>query len=159
MRWYKTAVLTVGLAAMSCESTPQLTPSTINIATDQIQSQLRDWQRYVNNRMIDSLLALYFDNEQLDIGWSNGTRTQGFEAHTVETNNFYNSIQFVNVALQNPRVDVISPDVASVAFRYSIDMQLNDTSRDPYSGLGLQVWLKDPDDGAWKIQHHLMSRR
>ena len=158
MRWYKAAVLTLGLAAMGCESTPSLTPTAINVATDQIQARLDDWERYVNNRMIDSATTLYMDNSALNVGWSNGVRTVGLEEHTAEVQNFYNSIQFVNVVLQNPTVDVISPTVAAVNFRYSIDMQLNDTSRDPYSGLGLQVWIKDSADELWKIQHHMMSR-
>ena len=158
MRWYKIAVLTVGVGALACESTPRLTTASVNIARDQIVSRLRDWERYVNNRMIDSAVALYNDNDAITVGWSDGRITTGLEANVVEINNFYAAIQFVNLNIQNPTVDVIATDVAAVQFRYSIDMQLNDTSRDPYSGLGLQVWTKSAEDAQWRLQHHVMTR-
>lgn len=158
MRWYKIAVLTVGVGALACQSTPRLTTASINIARDQIQVRLRDWERFINNRMIDSALTIYHDNDALQVGWSDGRLTEGMEAYAAELDNFYNSIQFVNLNVQSPTVDVHGAEIATVYFRYSIDMQLNDTSRDPYSGLGLQLWTKDPEDGLWRLQHHMMSR-
>jgi ketosteroid isomerase-like protein len=158
MRWLKVAVLTVGVSTLACQPTPSLTTATINVARNSVQNQLRNWERYINNRQIDSALTAYNDNEDLDVAWSDGTRTAGMEDHAVAVENFYNQIQFLNLGVQSPTINVIAPDIATVHFRYSIDIQLNDTSRDPYSGLGLQVWTKDAEDGLWRIQNHVMTR-
>ena len=91
------------------------------------------------------------------VGWTTGRLTRGWDAHVEMTQQFLGSLSFINLNLQNPTFDVRSEDLAVVSFRYSVDLQRVDTTRDPYSGLGIQVWARGEDD-VWRIQHHLMSR-
>jgi len=153
-----TSVLAIGasIGLVGC-SAPTLTRQQITVATEQVQQRVTDWTRYVNNRELDSLAAMYDHSPMLTVGWADGARTRGFDNFRQQLDAYYASLQFLNMGPQNPEISILAPGIAVVSFRYSVDVQLNDTRRDPYSGQALLVWMQQ-ENGDWVIGDQLLSR-
>lgn len=152
------APIMVGVAAIAAAcGKPALTNQERELERGRVQARFDEWVQRVNNRELDSLFTMYNDSPDLVVAWSDGFRTLGLADHEARTHSFFDQIQFLNLVPQSPVHEVLDQVVATTTFRYSIDMVLNDTSRDPYSGQAQLVWVKGPDD-MWRIHNEIFSR-
>ena len=157
MRFRQLMVGTAALGLVACGAR-DLTTTERSVEQGRVQARFEQWTQQVNNRDLDSMATMYNPSPDLIVAWSDGFRTTGLEDHLTRTDDFYNAIQFMNMVPQNPVHQVLSASVATTSFRYSIDMVLNDTSRDPYSGQANLIWVKDPADQQWRIHNQMFSR-
>ena len=157
MRFARNMVGVAAVAFMGCGA-PELTSTQREVERGRVQARFEQWTQRINNRELDSLGTMYRDSPNMIVAWSDGFRTSGLADHIERTQNFFDGIQFLNLVPQNPVHQVLTARVATTAFRYSIDMVLNDTSRDPYSGQAHLVWVKDPETDTWMIHNQIFSR-
>ncbi len=152
------ATMLLGFAALIGCQPAGLTPQQEIVQRGRVEERVQQWNQHLNNAAIDQLLAMYDESETVMSIWTDGSRGVGQEEHEGALRNFYGMIQFVNFNAQNPEIEVLSAGVAVVTFRHSVDMVLNDTRRDPFSGLGTLVWVRSPEDDTWRIHTQHLSR-
>lgn len=157
MRFAPLMVGAAVLGVLACQAA-ELSTTRREVERGRVQTRFEEWIQRVNNRELDSLSTMYDDSPNLVVSWSDGVRTTGLQEHLDRQEAFYDALQFMNVVPQNPVHEILSGTVATSSFRYSIDMVLNDTSRDAYSGQAHLVWVKSPDDDTWRIHNQIFSR-
>lgn len=149
--------LSAAILTSACQQSFELSNQQRNIQQSIIEDRIDSWTQALNNRSLDSVTAMYDDSEMLIVTWPNGSRGSGMEA-SQSVNDFYNSIQYMNFGPQNVAVDVLNPTAAVATFRFSVDIVHNDTRRDPFSGQGIMVWVRETDDSDWLIRVQQLSR-
>lgn len=144
-RW----MLVLALAAMlACNG--ELTTRERMVGQELLQDRLSAWVRHMNNAHEDSLVGLYHQVPELVVIWPEGDPTVGWEATRGAWADFYGRTDYMNFALQGPRVELLSARHAVATFRHSTDV-LRAGKRAVSSGHGTIVWVKDQADGRWKI--------
>ena len=143
---------------LACQQSHTLTDQQRNIQSGIVQERIDQWAQAINNRELDTLIALYEDSPNLVASLPDGNRASGHEQVASMVTNFFNQLQFLSFNPQNEVIDVVNGQVTVVTFRFSVDIVHNDTSRDAYSGQATMVWIKDPTDDAWRIRVQQLSR-
>jgi len=142
----------------SCQPSFELSNQQRGIQQSILEDQIDAWAQGLNNRHLDSVMAMYEESEAIVVSWPNGVRSTGREASDQALTDFYNAIQYMNFGPQNVLVDVLNPGAAVATFRYSVDILRDDTRRDPFAGQGTIVWVRQSDRDDWKIRVQHLSR-
>lgn len=150
-------LLAAAMVVAACGS-QQLTQRERAVESQRVQSQLSTWSRLLANRDRDSLGTMYEHSPELSVAWADGVRTRGWDNESRALDQFVDSLNSFNFVIQDPAVEVLSPNVALTTFRYSVDAIHANTARDVYSGQGTVVWVKDPKTDAWLIHTAELSR-
>ena len=157
MRLASIAVVVSTAALMGCQPSTRLTPQQENVQRQILGDRMNEWVQSVNNNQIDAAIAMYIADESLTLVQTDGSRGSGAEA-AGSLRDFMANLSFINVVPQNPNFDLLDANTAVVAFRFSVDAILLDTTRDPFAGQGTMVWVMDPTDNLWKIHTQHLSR-
>jgi ketosteroid isomerase-like protein len=150
--------LTVAAALYGCGASLDLTSQERSIEADRIENNVKEWATSLNNRQIDSVVSMYDQSDQLIAIWPGGQRALGGEQNQQVVADFYSTIQFLSFNPQNVTIDVLNAGAAVASFRFSMDIVLNDTRRDPYSGQATLVWTRSAETEPWKIAVQQLSR-
>ena len=97
----------------------------------------------MNNRWIDSIAAAYDHSATMSVQWPDGKWTHGWDEERLQEKAFYESISFMNLGVQDPRIEILSPTVAVATFRHSTDIIVSGQRQPVTSGLATFVWIKD----------------
>ena len=151
MRWSTCSVAIAGVFLLGCEA-PELTRQQRAVDEEALQNLVTAWATALNNRVLEDLAPLYVHSPDLSVLWIEGNTATGFEEFDQMMQDFYGRAEFMNFALQNPEVDVLTATVALVTFRHSMDIRWFDTRRDVWGGHGTLVLTKDPVDERWRIR-------
>jgi ketosteroid isomerase-like protein len=130
--------------------TPDLTQRERMVERQAVQEQLTTWVRVLNNAKLDSILAMYYDGPEARIMWPNGSRSMGTEEVEQAWRGFYGGIQYMNFVMTDPAVEILSPRIAVTTFSHSTDV-VRLSGRTVEAGHGTLLWMKDSDDGVWRI--------
>ncbi len=128
------------------------------VETGFVEGRVEMWTQFVNNGDLDSLMTMYHNVPDLTTVWTDGTLGTGFEDHDQTTRAYWETVEHLNFVVQNPEVQVLSPDVAVMTFRHSTDVQYKEEDRQTFAGHGTIVWMKDSEDGLWKVHTQHVSR-
>jgi len=150
--------LVVAAGLYGCGGSLDMTSQERLIQSDMIQNNIRAWATALNNRQLDSVLTAYDQSDQLITIWPGGQRAVGGEANQQVVTDFYSEIQFLSFNPQNVTVEVLNAGAAVASFRFSMDIVLNDTRRDPYSGQATLVWTRSAETDPWRIVVQQLSR-
>jgi hypothetical protein len=132
--------------------TQEVTRREILVEQQVVEDRLNSWVRLMNNAKLDSLMLFYDQVPELQVLWSDGQRTGGWEETEQGIRDFFGGLQWMNFVVSEIEVEVLSQRAATTTFRHSTDIIRRDGQRLPVSsGQGTQVWLKDQDDDLWKI--------
>jgi ketosteroid isomerase-like protein len=158
MRWSTLSVAIAGVVLMAC-SRPELTRQQRVVEQQFVQDRVTQWTQALNNKELDSLAAMYDQSPEMSVVWIEGHKTIGPEAYGEMIQDFYGRARYMNFALQTPIVEVLTPTVAVVTFRHSVDVQWFDTRRDVWAGYGTLVLRKNPaeENAVWKIHTQHVS--
>jgi len=144
------------VAVVAC--TREMTRRDVLLEQQRVEERVTTWVRTMNNARVDSLLLFYHDAPELRVLWSDGKKSSGFEETEQALRDFYANIQYMNVALSELEVQVLSRNVAQATFRHSTDIVGADNQRRPVAvGQGVLVLFKDASDNAWKIHTQILS--
>ena len=146
----------VSVALLGCES-PDLTRQQRAVEEQFVQGRVNAWATALNNKELEDLAGMYESSPDLTVMWLEGAKTVGFDEYEAMMADFFRRSLFMNFAAQSPFVDVRSSTVAIVTFRHSVDVQWVDTRRDVWAGYGTLVFVKDSQDGLWKIHTQHIS--
>jgi ketosteroid isomerase-like protein len=146
----------VSVALLGCGS-PDLTRQQRAVEEQSVERRVNDWTKALNNKELEDLAGMYVNSPDLTVMWLEGAKAVGFEEYEAMTADFYGRASFMNFAAQSPHVDVLSSTVAIVTFRHSVDVQWFDTRRDVWAGFGTLVFVKDSEDGLWRIHTQHIS--
>ncbi len=146
----------VSVALLGCEP-PDLTRQQRAIEEQVVQGRVNAWTTALNNKELEDLAAMYQNSPDLTVMWLESAKAVGFEEYEAMIADFYGRARFMNFAAQSPHVDVLTSRVAIVTFRHSVDVQWVDTRRDVWAGYGTLVFVKDSEDGLWKIHTQHIS--
>lgn len=146
----RSKLVLVLVCATLAACTPELTRRERMVEQQAVQEQLTTWVRVLNNAKLDSIFASYYNAPETRILWPNGTRSMGPEAIEQRWRAFYGEIQYMNFVMTDPAVELLSPRVALTTFSHSTDV-VRLSGRVVEAGHGTLIWMKDPDDGVWKI--------
>lgn len=146
------------VAVLGCGPSGRVTSQQRRVELGFIEGRVESWSQILNNGDLDSLLTMYHDVPDLTTVWTDGSRAAGFEDHEQVLRAYWETIEHLNFVVQSPEVQVLSPDVAVVTFRHSTDVQFKEGGRETYAGHGTIVWMKDAEDGLWKIHTQHVSR-
>jgi Domain of unknown function (DUF4440) len=146
-----------GILLAGCGS-QQLTPTERVSQEQTLKDRFATWSRVWSNRDQDSLSMLYQHSPDLTVAWSDGTRTRGWDAQAKALAAYFGDVMSVNFVVQDPETMLLDRTTALTTFRYSADVVHNNTRRNVYSGQGTFVWMKDAQDGLWKIRAEELSR-
>ncbi len=119
--------------------------------------RMTEWATALNNREIENLTAMYYNDPGLRVIWPSGRRSIGFEDQQLAVQDMYNMAQYMNFVIQSPETDILSDTWAVTSYRYSLDVRYFDTRRELWAGFGTLVWIKDATDGLWKIDLQHLS--
>ena len=156
MRWTRMSVVLASVAVLGCQ-VPALTPQQRAVEQQIVRDRFTAWTTALNNKELDSLLAMYDTDPGLSVAWPDGRLALGIEEQQAATQDFYNTVQYMNFVPQNPEVEVLSVAVAIVRFRHSMDLRYFDTRMVLFAGHGTLVWAKDAVDGVWRIHRQHIS--
>ncbi len=153
--------LTLGLACvvlLGC--TTDLTNRDRLVEGEVLQARLDTWVRLMNNARRDSLTMMYDSSASLVVAGLDNRTAVGMEQVRGLIGTFFDKLSFMNFVDQDPKIDVLTPNVAVTLFRHSTDIVLANRTRVPVqSGLASLVWVKDRTSRTWKIhtQHLVIS--
>ncbi len=150
MRWSTCSVAIASVFLLGCEA-PELTRKQRAVDEQTVQNLITAWATALNNRELEALPAMYVNSPDLSVLWIEGNTASGPEEFAQMMQDFYVRAEFMNFALQSPKVDVLTATVALVTFRHSMDIRWFDTRRDVWGGHGTLVLTKDPVDERWRI--------
>ncbi len=143
-------LLLVGVIACS---EPTLSVRERAVIEQTLEGQLQSWARAWNNGDRDSLAILYVQSPDLTVIWVDGRSRRGWDDEQMAQTSLFNSTERVNLVVQNPTVQVLSPEVALTTFNHSIDVvRLGGRREMVRSGAGTIIWVKDGLDAMWRIQ-------
>ncbi len=146
----------VSVALLGCES-PDLTRQQRAVEEQFVRGRVNAWITALNNKELEGLAGIYENSPDLTVMWLEGAKAVGFEEYEAMIADFYGRASFMNFAAPSPHVDVVNSTVAIVTFRHSVDVQWVDTRRDVWAGYGTLVFVKDSEDGLWKIHTQHIS--
>ncbi len=146
----------VSVALLGCES-PDLTRQQRAVEEQFVQGRVTAWAKALNNEELEDLAGMYENSPDLTVMWLEGAKTVGFDEYEAMIADFYGRARFMNFAAQSAHVDVLNSRVAIVTFRHSVDVQWFDTRRDVWAGFGTLVFVKDSEDGIWRIHTQHVS--
>ena len=123
-----------------------------------VEDRLNQWTQLQNNAKVDSLMTFYDHAPELLVVWPDGKRAEGPDQVQQMIQDFYNSIQYMNLVLAQPVTQVLDAHTAVTTFRHSTDVVQAGGNRLPLTaGNGVLVWVKDPQDRTWKIHDELRA--
>ncbi len=155
MRIKRTVLLPLtGVIALGCSN--RVTTQQRIVAEEAVRGRFQVWTRALNNRSLDTVDAMYLNDEDTYVIDPNGRRFDGWEGVQQGTREFYSSINYMNFVPQDPTIDVIARDVTTTAFRHSTTTD-RPGGRVVTAGHGLLVWARDPSDGVWRIRSQIIS--
>lgn len=138
----KRLILLAAVAFVACSS-DDLTPQQRAVEEEAVGTRLQSWAKAMNNRWIDSIAAAYDHSATMSAAWPDGKRTHGWDEERLAQRAFYESIQFMNLGVQDPRIEILTPTVAITTFRHSTDIIVAGVRQPVTSGLATFVWIKD----------------
>ena len=151
-------LLLLALAGVSLSAcTRELTPRDKLVQAEIVKDRVTQWSKALNNKSLDTLFSMYRHVPELMVTTPIGLLNEGWEAEEQSLRNLYRTIDFMNFVVQSPKITILSKDVAVVVFGHSTTL-ITGGSRSISAGRGTLVWVKDPDDGLWKIQYEHISR-
>jgi len=156
MRIKRTVLLPLmGVIALGCSN--RVTRQQRIVAEEAVRGRFQVWTRALNNRSLDTVAAMYLNDENIYVIDPGGQRFDGWEGVQQGIRDFYGSINYMNFVPQDPTIDVIAIDVTTTAFRHSTTID-RPGGRLVTAGHGLLVWAKDPSDGLWRIRSQIISQ-
>lgn len=156
MRIKRTVLLPLmGVIALGCSN--RVTRQQRIVAEETVRGRFQVWTRALNNRSLDTVAAMYLNDENIYVIDPGGQRFDGWEGVQQGIRDFYGSINYMNFVPQDPTIDVIAIDVTTTAFRHSTTID-RPGGRLVTAGHGLLVWAKDPSDGLWRIRSQIISQ-
>ncbi len=158
MRWYRMPSVLAVLTLFACAPSEEISPAEQAVEERVIGDLVLAWERGVNSLKWDSVTMFYHKSPDMVAIWSDGRRTQGWEAESTATQEFLSRTTALNFDVQDPSTQVLSRRVALTTFRHSTDRTDSLAGRELYSGYGTLVWIKDPTDNQWKIHARQVSR-
>jgi hypothetical protein len=125
------------------------------VEEEAVGARLQTWARGMNNRWIDTIAAVYEHSSTMTVAWPTGRVSKGWDDERNAEKEFFESISFMNLGVQNPSTVIISPTVAVTTFLHSTDIVINGQRQPVTSGPATFVWVKDlseqkPAD-QWKL--------
>jgi ketosteroid isomerase-like protein len=127
-------------------------------AEQAVTSRLNTWVRAINNGELDTLLLLHHRVSEVTVILGDGTEAHGWDEEEAMYREFFGGVDRVNLAMQRPETEILSPDVAITTLRHSTDILREGEERTPTAGHVTIVWVKDRM-GEWKIHLSHMSYR
>ncbi|GIW52709.1 MAG: hypothetical protein KatS3mg081_2064 [Gemmatimonadales bacterium] len=158
MRWYRVPSVLAVLTLFACAPSDEVSPAEQAVEEQVIRDLILAWERGVNSLKWDSVTMFYHKSPDMVAIWSDGRRTEGWEAESTATAEFLARTTALNFDVQEPSTQVLSRRVALTTFRHAIDLTDSLTGRQLFSGYGTLVWIKDPTDNRWKIHARQISR-
>ncbi len=158
MRWYRMPSALAVLTLFACAPRDEVPPAEQAVEEQVIGDLIMAWERGVNSLKWDSVTIFYHKSPDMVAIWSDGRRTEGWEAESTATAEFLGRTTALNFDVQEPSTQVLSRRVALTTFRHAIDRTDSLTGRELYTGYGTLVWFKDPADNRWKIHARQISR-
>ena len=156
MRWSTLCVVLSGAAVVGCEP-PTFTLQQRAVEEQFINNRLSVWTTALNNGDQDTLIGLYDTSAWLSVVWPDGRSAIGFDELEQSIADTYNLWDMVNYGPISPDVDIIDERVAVVNYRHSLDIRFVDTRRQVSSGHTTLVFVKDEEDGLWRIRRQHIS--
>jgi hypothetical protein len=157
MRWSKLLPLALALALVAC-APQKLTQQERAVEEQLIQGRVELWEKAMNTLKPDSMGLLYEQSPGFSEAWPDGKMIRGWDQQQQTLKDFTARTKSFNFDVQDPVIDVLTPQVAVVTFRQASDVADSVSARALYSGLGTMVWVKDPSDKLWKIHTLQISR-
>ena len=141
------------VAFVACSS--DLTPQQRAVEEEAVGTRLQLWAKALNNRWVDSIAAVYEHTPTMTVAWPNGRVSKGWDDERQAEKDFFESISYMNLGVQNAVTVVVSPTVAVTTFRHSTDIVTNGVRQPVTSGPAMIVWVKDLSEPKqqeqWKI--------
>lgn len=130
------------------------------VEAQRLQDRLDSWVTHMNNAKTDSIFAMYDSSSALLVVGLDGQTAVGPQQVREALRGFFGKLSYMNFGEQDPKIDVLSQDIAVVVFRHSTDIVQANRQRIPVqAGPGSMVWVKDSRDNLWKIHtQHLVIR-
>ena len=149
----KRLMLLAAVAFVACSQ--DLSPQQRAVEEESIGTRLQMWARGMNNRWVDTIAAVYEHSATMTVSWPTGRVARGWDDERAAEKDFFESISFMNLGVQNPSTVILSPTVAVTTFRHSTDIVINGNRQPVTSGPATFVWVKDlteakPQD-QWKL--------
>ena len=157
MRWSKLLPLALALALAAC-APQRLTQQQRAVEEQLIQGRVQLWEQAMNTLKPDSMGMLYQQSPDFSEAWPDGKMVHGWDQQQQALKDYAARTKSFNFDVQDPVIDVLTPEVAVVTFRHASDVADSVSARALYSGLGTMVWVKDPSDKTWKILSLQISR-
>lgn len=157
MRWSKLLPLALALALVAC-APRQLTQQERAVEEQLINGRLQLWEQAMNTLKPDSMGMLYQQSPGFSEAWPDGKMSRGWDQEEQALADFTRRTTAFNFDVQDPVIDILTPQVAVITFRHASDVADSVSGRALYSGLGTMVWVKDPSDQLWKIRTLQISR-
>jgi len=146
------------VVVMGCST--EMSLRQVTEAEQAVNSRLDTWVRALNNGELDTLLLMHHRVSELTVIWGTGQEAHGWEEEETFYREFFASIDRMNLAMQRPETQILTPRFAITTLRHSTDVIRADGERDaPMAGHVTLVWVKDPTDDQWKIHLSHMSFR
>ncbi|MBI4503030.1 MAG: DUF4440 domain-containing protein [Gemmatimonadetes bacterium] len=143
--------LVIAATASACRPSDKVGIAERAKAEAAVHSALTQWVRAVNNRSLDTLSTLYVHARDLLVVWPDGDRTLGWPQASAKWEAWASGPAQLNYVVENPAVDILDRHAALVTFRASIH-RLSGGQRTSMAGRVMQVWVRDPKDGRWRIR-------
>jgi len=142
-----------GLALAACQP-GTMTRQEIAVQEQALQARVAAWAKAFSNRQRDSLAGFYDQSDLLTMAWPDGERTASWDEETAKQMTFFGQTNQLNLVVQDPQVEFLSPRVALVTFRHAMDAIVGDLNpeRRYFTGQGTTVWVRAADDAPWLIR-------
>ncbi len=157
MRWSKLLPLALAAALAAC-GPQQLTRQERLVEEELVKKQVQVWEQAFNSLKPDSMAILYEQSPDFSAAWPDGKRTRGWEQESQAQRDFATRTKALNFDVQEPVIEVLSPNVSVVTFRHATDVTDSLSGRALYSGQGTMVWVKDAKDKTWRLHTLQISR-
>ncbi len=100
-----------------------------------IESQLDTWVRALNNKELDTLLALHMQLDDLRVIRPDGSVMRGWEQEEAAHTAMFDAMERMNFVAQRPEIQILTPEYAITTFGHSTDVINEGGERDtPTSG-------------------------
>lgn len=148
-------MLVMALAALAVPACRPATMTRQEIAAQEqtLQSRVQAWAKAFSNRQRDSLATFYDQVGNLSMGWPDGDRRSGWAEEAAKQEEFFGLARQVNLVVQDPQVEILSPTAAVVTFRHAMDVIIGEVQpeRRYFTGQGTLLWTRADDDSPWVI--------
>ncbi len=138
------------VAVLACE--PEMSTRERLVEQQRVEAALTTWARLMNNARTDSLSAMYVQTPAVHVVRVDGQIGTGWEAVQEGQRIFFGGLDYMNFVLQNPNVELLTPELALATFRHSTDIVRGGARQPVVTGGGTILWERDPTDDRWKIR-------